>query len=135
MTETTDDVKRSLWTAYAVAIWVLIGLFGLLTVAHVVLTVLFYLGIHDQGFGYIYGVETPSWAITIADASAAVILWLGYKRGVETPWLGLVLTAGAAVIMWGRADWMIFVPVLIGVSIVGSVVRVLVAARTSEVRT
>jgi len=135
MTERSDDVAESLWTAYAVANWVLIGLFGVLTVAHVVLTVLFYLGVHDQGFGYIFGVEWPSWLITIGDASAAVMLWLGYKRGVEAPWLGLLLTAVAAVIMWGRADWMVFVPVLIVISIVGSVVRILVTARTSEVRT
>ena len=135
MTEAIDDVKQSLPIVYAAANWVLIGLFGLLAVAHVVLTVLFYVGVHDQGVGYIYSSEWPSWLITVADASASVMLWLGYRRGVSAPWLGLVLTAGASVIMWGRADWMVFVPVLIVITIVGSVTRIVVAGRPTKVRT
>jgi hypothetical protein len=115
---------------YGVSSWVLIGLFALLAVSHVVMTVLFYIGVVDQGFGYIYDFEWPSWLITVLDGLAAVMLWFAYRRAAEAPWLGLVLTLAASVIMWGRAEWMVFVPVLIVVTIAGSVGRIITARRT-----
>ena len=72
--------------------------------------------------------EWPSWLITVVDGSAAVMLWFGYRRGVEAPRLGLVLTVAASVIMWGRAAWMVFVPVLMVVTIGGSAGRIIAAA-------
>ena len=130
MTETPKR-RRSVWSmVYGVSSWVLIGLFALLAVSHVVMTVLFYIGVVDQGFGYIYDFEWPSWLITVLDGLAAVMLWFAYRRAAEAPWLGLVLTHAASAIMWGRAEWMVFVPVLIVVTIAGSVGRIITARRT-----
>ncbi len=130
MTETTK-VRRTVWSrVYAISTWTLIVYFGLMTVAHVVLTVLFYLGVLDQGFGYIFSFQWPAWLITLLDGSAAALLWFGYRRGDETPWLGLVLTVTASVIMWGRADWTLFVPVLIVITIGGAVGRIVMAGRS-----
>ncbi len=135
MIETTK-VRRSVWSrVYGVSTWILIILFVLLATIHVVMTVLFYLGVLDQGFGYIFSFEWPAWLITVLDGSAALMLWFGYRRGVEGPWLGLVLTVAASVIMWGRASWMVFVPVLIFVTLGGSVGRIMTAARSAEGRT
>ena len=117
---------------YRVSTGVLIVLFGLLTAIHVVITVLFYLGVWDQGVGYIFSFEWPAWLITVVDGTAAVVLWFGYRRGAEAPWLGLVLTVAASVIMWGRAAWMVFVPVLIAITIGGSVGRIVAAQRPSR---
>jgi hypothetical protein len=130
MTETTKR-RRSVWSrVYGISTWILIGLFALLAVSHVVMTVLFYVGVVDQGFGYIFGFEWPSWLITLLDGLAAVMLWFAYRRGAEAPWLGLVLTLAASVIMWGRAEWMVFVPVLIVITIAGSLGRMIAAQRT-----
>jgi hypothetical protein len=109
---------------YAIATWALIVLFVFMAIAHVVLTVLFYLGIHDQGFGYVASYEWPAWLVTILDASAAVLLWIGYRRGADAPWIGLMLTVLASVIMLSRALWMVFVPVFVLVTISGSVGRI-----------
>ena len=133
MTETTSK-RRGVWSKlHAAATWVLIVLFGLLAVIHVVLTVLFYVGVHEQGVGYIFSFEWPAWLITVVDASAALLLWFGYRRGVEAPWMGLVMTIGASVIMWGRAAWMVFVPFLVVATVAGSLGRIVAAKRPSEV--
>ncbi len=134
----TETAKRrpSVWSrVYGASSWILIGLFALLAVIHVAMTVLFYVGVVDQGFGYIYDFEWPSWLITLLDGLAAVMLWYAYRRGAEAPWLGLVLTLAASVIVWGRAAWMVFVPVLIMITIAGSVGRIITARRTSADRT
>jgi len=81
MTETTTQ-RRSVWSrVYGVATWILIILFLLLATIHVVMTVLFYVGVLDQGFGYIFSFEWPAWLITLLDGSAAVMLWFAYRRG------------------------------------------------------
>jgi cytochrome bd-type quinol oxidase subunit 2 len=124
--------RRSLWSrVYATATWALIVLFGLLAAVHVVLTILFYAGVHDQGFGYFFSSEWPAWLITVLDGAAAAMLWFGYRRGVEAPWQGFLLTLGASVLMFGRAAWMVFVPVLIVVTIAGSLGRSVAARRPS----
>ena len=100
-----------------------------MAIAHVVLTVLFYLGYWDQGFGYVLSYEWPAWLITIIDASAAVLLWLGYRKGAEAPWIGLMATVLASVIMLGRAVWMVFVPVFVLVTVAGSIGRIMTSRR------
>jgi hypothetical protein len=128
----TMKLRRSVWSrVYGVSNWILIGLFALLAMIHVVMTVLFYVGVLDQGFGYMFDFEWPAWLITLLDGSVAVMLWFAYRRGAEAPWLGLVLTVAASVIMWGRAAWMVFVPVLMVITIAGSVGRIITARRTS----
>ena len=102
-------------------------------VAHVVLTVLFYVGLHDQGHGFFLSFQWPAWLITVVDALAAVLLWWGYRRGVDQPWLGLALTVAGSMLMLGRATWTIFVPVLVVITIGGAGRRVVTRGR-SEVR-
>ena len=134
MTETTKR-GRSVWSrVYGVSTWILIVLFALLAVIHVAMTVLYYVGVVDQGFGYIFSFEWPSWLITLLDGLAAAMLWFAYRRGAEALWLGLVLTLAASVIMWGRAEWMVFVPVLLMITIAGSVGRIIAARRTPHDR-
>ncbi len=107
------------------------GLFALLAVSHVAMAVLFYVGVVDQGFGSMFDFEWPAWLITVLEGLAAVMLWFAYRRGAQAPWLGFVLTVAASVILWGRASWMVFVPVLMVITIAGSVVRIITARRTS----
>lgn len=59
---------------YGFSVWALVVLFGLLAVIHVVLTVLFYTGMSDQGVGRIFSLEWPGWLVTLADATAAALL-------------------------------------------------------------
>lgn|GEM_PF-6739053 len=130
MTETTK-VMGPVWpTVYALATWTLIIYFVLLAAIHVVMTVLFYLGTLEQGFGYIFSFQQPAWLITLLDGSAAAMLWFGYRRGADTPWLGLVLMVAASVVIWGRADWTVWVPVLIVITLGGAVGRILIARRS-----
>ena len=101
MTATTQR-RRSVWSmVYGVSSWVLIGLFALLALIHVVMTVLFYVGVVDQGFGSMFDFQWPSWLITVLDGLAAVMLWFANRRGAEAPWLSLVLTLAASVIVCG----------------------------------
>jgi hypothetical protein len=67
----------------------------------------------------------------LADAAAAALLWLGYKRGVNAPVAGLALILGASIIVWGRASWMVFVPVLMFVAIAGSAGRIVAAGKSA----
>ena len=114
---------------YAIATWVLIVLFGLLAFIHFVITGLYYLGMWDQGIGYFLSFEWPAWLITVVDATAAAMLWFGFRRADEALWRGFALTVGASVLMIGRAAWMVFVPVLIVITIGGSASRVVGARR------
>ncbi len=121
----TVDARPSLWARiYRSANWILIVLFMLLAAIHVVLTVLFYLGIWDTGVGYVLSYQWPAWLVTITDAAAATSLWLGYRRGADAPWLGLALTLLASAIMLARAIWMVLVPILVVVTIAGSIARI-----------
>ena len=90
-------VARSWSRVYAISTWTLIGYFSLMALAHLVLTVLFYLGIWDTGVGYVLDFDVPAWMITILDGAAAYMLWVGYRRGLGNPWLGLSLTVAASV--------------------------------------
>jgi len=120
------DTTASWWSrTYGVASWILIGLFAFLAAAHVVLTLLYYTGVHDTGVGYIFEWEWPAWLITIIDATVAWLLWFAYRRGTEKPILGLIGTIAAAVMAMARAAWMVFVPVLLVVAIAGSVLRIM----------
>ena len=110
---------------YKVSTWALVGLFALMAVAHVVLTVVFYLGIHDTGVGFVFGWEWPAWLITIMDGSAAWMYWYAYRRCEESRWLGLSMTLVASTIAVSRALWMVFVPVMVVVVIAGSISRIL----------
>ena len=120
-----QQTRRTVWSrVYAISTWALVGYFSLMTVAHFVLTVLFYLGIWDTSVGYLLDFDVPAWLITILDAAAAYLLWLGYRRGINEPWLGLSLTSVAAVIMIGRALWFVIIPLMVAVTIVGSILRI-----------
>jgi hypothetical protein len=96
-------VTRIAWPSwsriYAIATWTLIVVFAFFVVAHLVLTVLFYIGVGDTGVGYVLHSEWPAWLITIIDGVAAFVLWSGYRRASSSPWLGLVLTSVASVLM------------------------------------
>jgi hypothetical protein len=118
---------------YGVASWTLVGLFAFLAVAHVVLTVLFYTGVHDTGVGYVFEWEWPAWLIVIIDGSVAWLLWFAYRRCTERPALGLFLTLVASLMALARAAWMVFVPILLVVVIVASVLR-LRRSRAAPVR-
>ncbi len=120
-----QESRRTVWSrVYAISTWTLIGYFSLMAVAHLVLTVLFYLGIWDTGVGYVLDFDVPAWMITILDGAAAYMLWVGYRRGLGNPWLGLSLTVAASVIMIGRALWFVIIPLMIVVTIAGSILRV-----------
>jgi len=116
---------RAPWwsSAYRLASWILIGLFTFLAGAHVVLTVLFYTGVHDTGVGYVLDWEWPAWIITIIDAAVAWLLWFAYRRGGDVPRMGLVATVLAAIMALARAFWMVLVPLLLVIVIAGSISR------------
>lgn len=118
---------------YGAASWILIGLFAFMAVAHVVLTVLFYTGVHDTGVGYVFDWEWPAWLIVIIDGTVAWLFWFAYRRCTDRTTLGLILTVVASIMALARAAWMVFVPVLLVVVIVASVVR-LVRGRAAPVR-
>jgi hypothetical protein len=103
-----------------------------MAIVHVVLTLLFYLGVWDTGVGYFLDFELPAWLIAALDGSAAYLLWVGYRRGVSDPVFGLTATAIAAVIMLGRALWFVVIPVLVVVVISGSLGRVIRSTRTTR---
>jgi hypothetical protein len=116
---------RTVWSrVYAISTWTLIGYFSLMAVVHLVLTVLFLFGIWDTGVGYVLDYDVPAWLITILDGVAAYLLWTAYRRGIENPWLGLGLTLIASVIMVGRALWFAIIPLMVVVTIAGSIRRI-----------
>ena len=120
-----QQTRRTVWSrVYAISTWTLIGYFSLMAVVHLVLTVLFYLGIWDTGVGYVLDFDVPAWLITILDGAAAYLLWAAYRRGIGNPWLGLSLTLVASVIMIGRALWFVIIPLMVAVTIVGSILRI-----------
>jgi hypothetical protein len=67
-------------------------------------------------------------------ASAAFLLWFGYRKGVDAPLSGLILTVLASVLMLARAVWMVFVPVFVLLTIVGSIGRIINARRSHQTR-
>lgn len=128
--------RHTFWSrVYAISTWTLIVYFALMTVAHVVLSVLFYLGIWDTGVGYFLDYEWPAWLIALLDGSATYLLWTGYRRGAANPWLGLALTVIASVIMVGRAAWFVIIPVAVVLTISGSIGRVVQSRRSTYTRT
>ena len=106
--------RRTVWSRiYTVSTWILIAYFGLMAIIHVVLAMLFYLGVWDTGVGYFLDFEWPAWLIALLDGTAAYFLWSGYRKRSTNPLLGLVLTATASVIMIGRALWFVVIPMLV----------------------
>ena len=87
--------------------------------AHVVLTVLFYTGVHDTGVGYVLDWEWPAWLITVIDATIAASLWFAYRRGAGEPRQGLISTIVAASMALARAAWMAPLWILLIIVIVG----------------
>jgi hypothetical protein len=125
--------RRTFWSrVYAISTWALIVYFGGMAVIHVVLTVLFYLGVWDTGVGYFLDYEWPGWLIALLDGSAAYLLWVGYRRGGSSPWPGSILTVIASVIMMGRALWFVIIPVLVVLTISGSIGRVVQSQRSTQ---
>jgi len=125
--------RPTIWSrVYAISTWTLITYFALMAVVHVVLTVLFYLGIWDTGVGYIFDYDVPAWLIAVLDGSAAYLLWLGYRRGANTPWIGFGLTMVASLIMVARALWFVIIPVLVVLTISGSIRRVVIFQRSKQ---
>jgi hypothetical protein len=96
---------------FAVASWGLIALFAFLAVAHVVLTVLFYAGIHDQGSGFFLDFEWPSWLITVIDASVVLLVWLVRRDRTVRPIPVLGATILVATLVIGRTAWMVIAPI------------------------
>jgi len=130
----TDTAQTKPWAAawgrtYVVATWVLIGLFSFFAVAHLVLTVLFLIGVWDTGVGYVLDYEWPAWLITLIDGVAALLLWSGYRRGSSRPWWGLATTSVAAMLMLARASWMVVVPVAVALTTAGSIGRIVGSGR------
>jgi hypothetical protein len=135
MVRSVTRIARPSWSRiYAIATWTLIVVFTLFAIAHLVLTVLFYIGVWDTGVGYVLDYEWPAWLITIIDGVAAFLLWSGYRRGSSSPWVGLVLTSVASVLMLARALWMVLVPVSVVLTIAGSIGRILASARPIDTR-
>lgn len=128
----TTASRRS--KVYRVASWILIGLFAFMAGAHVVVTVLFYTGVHDTGVGYVFDWAWPAWLIATIDGTVAWLLWLAYRRCANRSTLGLILTLGPLIMALSRAAWMVFVPILLTVIIAMSVVR-LVETRAAPART
>lgn len=117
--------QRSVWSrVFSISTWALIVYFALMAVAHVVLTILFYVGVWDTGVGYFLDYDWPAWLIALLDGLAAYLLWTGYRRGFASPRLGLILTLVASLLMVGRALWFVIVPVLVVLTIWGSIRRV-----------
>jgi hypothetical protein len=117
---------------YSVGSWVLIALLALQAVAHLVLTVLFYAGAHDQGYGFFLDFRWPSWLITVLDVVAATSLWWVYRRGRDQRTESLVLTAAACAYIAGRMAWTIVVPVLSLIVLVGAIMRQQSAGATGD---
>lgn len=135
-THASSTVRTARWAAawartYAIATWMLIGLFTFFAVAHLVLTVLFVIGVWDTGVGYVLDYEWPAWLITLIDGAAAALLWSGHRRGVGRPWRGLAMTGISAVLMLARASWMVIVPVAVVLTIAGSIGRIVTSRRTA----
>jgi len=105
-----------------------------MAIAHVVLTVLFYLGVWDTGFVYVLDYEWPAWLITIIDGTAAFLFWFAYRRGAESPWFGLLLTVVASVFALARAVWTVFVSISVLVTIAGSIYRIVAPRRQTQTR-
>jgi hypothetical protein len=119
---------------YAISTWTLIAYFALMAIVHAVLTVLFYVGIWDTGVGYVFDYDVPAWLIAVLDGSAAYLLWLGYRRGADKAWLGIVLTLVVSAIMVARALWFVIIPVLVVLTISGSIRRIVVSQRLDQSR-
>lgn len=120
------ETRGTFWSrVYAISTWTLIGYFLLMALVHLVLTVLFFLGIWDTGVGYILDFDVPAWLITVLDGAAAYLLWTAYRTGVDNPWLGLGLTLAASAIMLGRALWFVIIPLMVVVTIAGSIRRIM----------
>jgi hypothetical protein len=102
-----------------------------MAIIHVILTVLFYLGVWDTGVGYFLDYDWPAWLIALLYGAAALLLWSGFRRGVDSPWLGVVLTVAASLVMLGRALWFVIIPLLVVVTIAGSIRRVGQTLRTT----
>jgi len=114
---------------YHVASWILVGLFTFMAAAHLVLTVLFYTGVHDTGVGYMLNWEWPAWLVTIIDATVAWLLWFSYRHCTDRTTLGLILTVAASVLALARAAWMVFVPILLILVIAMAVIRLVEAGQ------
>ena len=118
---------------YRAANWILIFYFGVMAIIHVVLAVLFWLGVWDTGVGYFLDFDLPAWVIAVLDGSAAYFLWMGYRKGLSNAWLGLALTVFASAIMIGRALWFVIIPVLVLIAVVGSIRRVAESGQPEEI--
>jgi hypothetical protein len=131
----THGSQPTVWSrVYTISTWTLIAYFALMAAIHLVLTVLFYLGIWDTGVGYVFDYDVPPWLIAVLDGSAAYLLWSGYRRGAENPWLGLSLTMVASVIIVARALWFVIIPVLVVLTISGSIRRIVLSQRRGQNR-
>jgi hypothetical protein len=116
------STRRTVWPRiYAASTWVLVAYFRVMAVIHVVLAVLFYLGVWDTGVGYFLDFEWPAWLVALLDGTAAYFLWSGYRRRLTSPLSGLLLTGTASLIMIGRALWFVVIPVLVVITVAGSI--------------
>lgn len=106
----------------AASLWLLIGLFALLAVAHVVLTVLFYVGVNDQGYGFFLDFEWPGWLITLLDALVVALVWR-IRVSADSPAVSFAAALVVAVIVIGRTLWMVFAPVAAGVVVLDTARR------------
>lgn len=115
----------SVWNRMvAVSTWGLIGLFTVLTIAHVVLTVLFYSGVHDTDQGFFLEFEWPSWLITIIDATVVLLVLVIRRERDDRPGAALVAALVVGVLVVGRTLWMVVAPAFAATLILDAVRRV-----------
>ena len=107
----------------AVATWGLISLFAVLTLAHIVLTVLFYLGVHDTGYGYFLEYEWPSWLITLIDVTVVLLVLVIRRERDDRPRAALGAAIVVAALVVGRALWMVFAPTFAVILIIDAIPR------------
>ena len=107
-----------------VAGWILIGLFGILGIAHVVLMALFYTGVQDQGYGYFLDYQWPGWLIVVLDVLVVLLVLFVRREGDRRPWPALGATILVAAIVVGRALWMVIPPALAAILVVDAARRV-----------
>jgi len=117
-----------------VALWLLIGLFGFMAAAHVVLTVLFYAGIHDTGVGYVFDWQWPAWLIAIIDGTVAWLPWFADRRCTDTGRAWTHPHGGCFDHGSRQAAWTAIVPVLLIIVVAKSVLS-LVGSRAAPART
>lgn len=100
-----------------------------MAVAHLALTVLYFVGVWDTGVGFVLSWEWPAWSITAIDALAVWLLWSAKTSRGATPRRRLTQTVVAGVLVVARAAWFVPVPLAAFVLVLDAAI---VAARPEQ---